>query len=104
MSPWVTSTQSLRPIGFPISSRSSSIPETVTAAIGGMVRLQSGGPTNAARRGALSRRLLFALVAIISTFVVAGIAIGAGGSGKRDLTDTRSPSGLPDGFEPAILR
>ena len=52
----------------------------------------------------MSRRLLFALVAIISTFVVAGIAIGAGGSGKRDLTDTRSPSGLPDGFEPAILR
>ena len=62
------------------------------------------GPTNVPRRGALSRRLLFALVAITTTFVIAGIAIGAGGSGKRDLTDTRSPSGLPDGFEPAVLR
>ena len=52
----------------------------------------------------MSRRLLFALVAVVTTFVIAGIAIGAGGSGKRDLTDTRTPSGLPDGFEPAVLR
>jgi hypothetical protein len=33
MSSWVISTQSLEPIGCPISSRSSSIPSTVTFAI-----------------------------------------------------------------------
>jgi minor extracellular serine protease Vpr len=52
----------------------------------------------------LSRRLLFALVAVTTTFVIAGIAIGAGGSGKRDLSSSRPTSSVPDGFEPGVLR
>ena len=53
----------------------------------------------------MNRRLLFALVAVTSCLLIGGIAIGAGGSGSSGSFDAlRAPSGLPDGFEPAVLR
>ena len=53
----------------------------------------------------MSRRLLFALVAVTSCLLIGGIAIGAGGSGSSGSFDAlRAPSGLPDDFEPAVLR
>ena len=53
----------------------------------------------------MSRRLLFALVVVVTSLVIGGIAIGAGSSSSTKAADAhRGNSSLPDGFEPAVLR
>jgi subtilisin family serine protease len=52
----------------------------------------------------MSRRLLFALVVVVTSLVIGGIAIGAGSSATRDTSAHRAHSALPDSFEPAVLR
>ena len=53
----------------------------------------------------MNRRLLFALVVVVTSLVIGGIAIGAGSSSSTKAADAhRGNSSLPDGFEPAVLR
>lgn len=53
----------------------------------------------------MSRRLLFALVVVVTSLVIGGIAIGAGDSSSTTAADAhRGQSSIPDGFEPAVLR